>query len=354
MIHSIGYAATANDVPLAPWSFERRPLRPTDIHIAIQFCGVCHSDLHTVRGDWGRTLYPCVPGHEIVGKVVAVGAEVSRYAVGDTVAVGCMVDSCRVCRSCQDGEEQFCDKGPVMTYAGKDRHDGSITQGGYADSIVVDEAFVLAVPSGLDLAGVAPLLCAGITTWSPLQHWKVSAGQKVGVVGLGGLGHMAVKFARALGAHVVLLTTSESKREDALRLGAHEVVLSHDKDAMKAHRNSFHFILDTVSAPHDINAYLSLLRQDATLCQVGLPPAPLSINVFQLTGKRRQLAGSFIGGIKETAGMLAFCAKHNIVSDVERIAIQDINQAYERLEKGEVKYRFVIDMASLKAVKNDE
>ncbi len=350
MIRSIAYAATAKDAPLAPWHFERRELRPKDVHLEVLFCGVCHSDLHTVRSEWGTTAYPCVPGHEIVGRVVAVGDEVSSLRPGEIAAVGCMVDSCRVCSSCVEGEEQFCDHGPVMTYAGRDRLDGSITQGGYANNIVVDEAFVLAVPAGLDLAATAPLLCAGITTWSPLQHWKVSAGQKVGVVGLGGLGHMAVKFARAMGAHVVLLTTSESKREDALRLGAHEVVISRNREEMKPHRNSFHFILDTVSAPHDISALLGLLRRDATLCQLGLPPAPLPVNIFSLTNRRRQLAGSFIGGIAETREMLEFCARHGIVSDIELIPIQQINEAYERLEKGDVKYRFVIDMSSIPAL----
>lgn len=349
MIRSIAYAATTKDAPLAPWHFERRALRPKDVHLEILFCGVCHSDLHTVRSEWGTTAYPCVPGHEIVGRVVAVGSDVSSFRPGEIVAVGCMVDSCRVCSNCVEGEEQFCEQGPVMTYAGRDRLDGSVTQGGYASNIVVDEAFVLAVPAGLDLAATAPLLCAGITTWSPLRHWKVSAGQKVGVVGLGGLGHMAVKFARALGAHVVLFTTSESKREDALRLGAHEVVVSRNREEMKPHRNSFHFILDTVSAPHDISALLGLLRRDATLCQLGLPPAPLPVNVFSLTSRRRQLAGSFIGGIAETREMLEFCAGHGIVSDIELITIQQINEAYERLEKGDVKYRFVIDMASMPA-----
>lgn len=348
MIPSFGYAATDARSPLAPFRFERRALAPGDVQIDILFCGVCHSDLHTVRSEWRGTLYPCVPGHEIVGRVTAVGSAVTAFAAGDLAAVGCMVDSCRVCPDCRDGEEQFCEKGPVMTYGGKEKHTGGVTYGGYADNIVVDEAFVLRVPANLDLAATAPLLCAGITTWSPLRHWKVGAGQKVGVVGLGGLGHMAVKFARAFGAHVVLITTSERKKADALALGAHEVVLSTERAALAAHRNSFDFILDTVSATHDINTLLGLLRRDGTLCQVGLPAQPLPVNVFSLTGKRRQLAGSFIGGIAQTQEMLDYCGQHNIVCDIERIRIQDINHAYERLEKSDVKYRFVIDMASLR------
>jgi uncharacterized zinc-type alcohol dehydrogenase-like protein len=347
MIKSIGYAATSKTSPLAPWSFERRDPQPSDIELEILFCGVCHSDLHVVRSDWGPSKYPCVPGHEIVGRVLRVGSAVSKFKVGDIAAVGCMVDSCRVCASCRDGEEQFCEKGPVMTYGGVEKHTGGITYGGYSSNIVVDEAFTLRVPAHLDLAATAPLLCAGITTFSPLRHWKVSAGQKVGVVGLGGLGHMAVKFARAFGAHVVLFTTSPNKKDDALALGAHEVVVSKNRDEMKAHRSSFDFILDTVSAPHDINAYLVLLRRNGTLCQVGLPPEALPVQVFSLTGQRRSFAGSFIGGIAETQEMLDFCGEHNIVSDIELIPIQKINEAYERLEKSDVKYRFVIDMASL-------
>jgi len=347
MIKAIAYAATSKQSPLAPFHVERREPTPTDVQMDILFCGVCHSDLHVVRSDWGPSKYPCVPGHEIVGRVTAVGSAVKKFKVGDIAAVGCMVDSCRVCSNCTEGEEQFCDKGPVMTYGGVEKHTGGITYGGYSSNIVVDEAFTLRVPVNLDLAAAAPLLCAGITTYSPLRHWKVSAGQKVGVVGLGGLGHMGVKLARAFGAHVVVLTTSESKTEDALRLGAHEVVVSTNRDAMKAHRNSFHFILDTVSAPHDINALLGLLKRDGTLCQVGLPAQPLSVSVFSLTGQRRQFAGSFIGGIAQTQEMLDFCGEHGIVCDIELIPIQQINEAYERLEKSDVKYRFVIDMASL-------
>lgn len=347
MIKTIAYAASGKQSLLAPFSLERRVPGATDVQMDILFCGVCHSDLHVVRSDWGASKYPCVPGHEIVGRVTRVGHAVKKFNVGDVAAVGCMVDSCRVCSNCVEGEEQFCEKGPVMTYGGADKHTGGMTYGGYSSTIVVDEAFTLKVPATLDLAAAAPLLCAGITTYSPLRHWKVSAGQKVGVVGLGGLGHMGVKLARAFGAHVVVLTTSEKKKADAIRLGAHEVVISTNRDEMKAHRNSFHFILDTVSAPHDVNALLGLLKRDGTLCQVGLPAQPLSINVFSLTGQRRQLAGSFIGGIAETQEMLDFCGEHGIVCDIELIPMQKINEAYERLEKSDVKYRFVIDMASL-------
>ncbi|MDQ8037857.1 MAG: NAD(P)-dependent alcohol dehydrogenase [Pedobacter sp.] len=349
MIKSIGYAATSSTAPLAPFSFERRELTAADVQIEILYCGVCHSDLHQVRSEWGATPYPCVPGHEIVGRVVKVGSAVSKFKVGDMAAVGCMVDSCRQCSPCKEGEEQFCEKGMTWTYCSPDKHTGAFTLGGYSSTIVVDEAFTLKVPAGLDLAAAAPLLCAGITTYSPLKHWKVGPGQRVGVVGLGGLGHMAVKIARAMGAHVVLFTTSESKREDGLRLGAHEVVVSKNKDEMKAQRNSLNFILDTVSAAHDLNAYLSLLKLDGTMTLVGLPPQPAPVSAFQLTAKRRQLAGSSIGGIAETQEMLDFCAKHGIVSDIELIPMQQINEAYERLVKGDVKYRFVIDMATLSA-----
>lgn len=348
MLKSVGYAAADAQSSLAPFHFERRDLMPHDVHIDILYCGVCHSDLHIVRSDWSRTKYPCVPGHEIVGRVIDVGNAVTKFKMDDIVAVGCMVDSCRVCPNCQEGEEQFCEKGAVMTYNGRDKHTGGTTYGGYSNNIVVDEAFTLRMPAALDLAAAAPLLCAGITTYSPLRHWKVSKGQKVGVVGLGGLGHLAVKFAHAFGAYVVVFTRSPLKKDDALKLGADEVVISKNKEEMNAHRNSFHFILDTVSAPHDMNALLVLLRKDGTLCQVGLPPEALSVGVFSLTGMRRQLAGSFIGGVAETQEMLDFCAEHNIVCDIEMISIQQINDAYERLEKGDVKYRFVIDMASLK------
>lgn len=348
MIKAIGYAATSTTSPLSPLRFERRDPTPSDVHLEILFCGVCHSDLHQVKGDWGRTAYPCIPGHEIVGRVVSVGSAVTKLRVGDIAAVGCMVDSCRVCPSCAEGFEQYCEKGAIFTYNSADRHTGGVTYGGYSSSIVVDEAFALKVPPHLDLAATAPLLCAGITTYSPLRHWNVGPGQKVGVVGLGGLGHMAVKFARAFGAHVVVLTTSEKKKADAMALGAHEAVLSTNRDEMKAHRSSFHFILDTVSAPHDVNALLGLLKRDGTLCQVGLPAEPLPVGVFQLVGQRRRFAGSSIGGIAETQEMLDFCGEHNIVCDIETIDIQQINEAYERLARSDVKYRFVIDMASLR------
>ncbi|MDF2445445.1 MAG: NAD(P)-dependent alcohol dehydrogenase [Moraxellaceae bacterium] len=347
MIKSLGYAAATAQSVLAPFNFQRRAPQPQDVVLEILYCGVCHSDVHVARSEWGASRYPCVPGHEVVGRVLQVGGAVSRFKAGDLAAVGCMVDSCRVCANCREGEEQFCEKGPVMTYGGPERHTGGITYGGYSNNIIVDEAYVLSVPVSLDPAAAAPLLCAGITTYSPLRQWKVGPGQRVGIVGLGGLGHMAVKFARAFGAHVVLFTTSPGKVEDGKRLGAHEVVVSGNRDEMKRYRNSFDFILDTVSAPHDINAYLGLLRRDGTLCQVGLPPEPLAVSAFSLTGLRRRLAGSFIGGIAETQEMLEFCAQHGIACDIELIAIQDINAAFERLVKGDVKYRFVIDMASL-------
>jgi uncharacterized zinc-type alcohol dehydrogenase-like protein len=294
------------------------------------------------------TVYPCVPGHEIVGRVVRVGSAVRKFKEGDLAAVGCMVDSCRTCSSCREGEEQFCEGTPTFTYNLPDKHLGGVTYGGYSESIVVDEAFVLRVPGGLDLAGVAPLLCAGITTYSPLRHWNVRKGQKVGVVGLGGLGHMAVKFANAFGARVVLFTTSPNKTADAVRLGAHEVVVSKDAAAMQKHLGSFDFILDTVSALHDLNAYLALLKRDATMTLVGAPETPLPVAAFSLLFGRRQLAGSPIGGIRETQEMLDFCGEHGITADIERIPIQKINEAYDRLQASDVKYRFVIDMTSLK------
>ncbi|WP_341737232.1 NAD(P)-dependent alcohol dehydrogenase [Microcoleus sp. CAWBG640] len=340
------YAAQNATNPLAPFNFQRRDVGKHDVAIEILYCGVCHSDLHTVRNEWQNTTYPCVPGHEIVGRVVKVGAHVKKFKEGDTAGVGCMVDSCRTCANCEEDLEQFCDN-VIFTYNSPDKHLGGMTFGGYSDSIVVDEAFVLQVPKNLNLAGVAPLLCAGITTYSPLRHNNVTKGQKVGVVGLGGLGHMGVKLAKALGAHVVVFTTSPNKVEDALRLGADEVVNSKNADEMKKHLNSFHFILDTVSAQHDINAYLLLLKRDGNLTQVGVPAEPLSLNVGSLIFGRRSLSGSLIGGIKETQEMLDFCGKHDITSDIELIPIQKINEAYDRLVKSDVKYRFVIDMASL-------
>jgi len=340
------YAAQNATNPLAPFNFQRRDVGQHDVQIEILYCGVCHSDLHTVRNEWQNTTYPCVPGHEIVGRVVKVGAHVKKFKEGDTAGVGCMVDSCRTCANCEEDLEQFCDD-TTWTFNSADKHVGGMTFGGYSDSIVVDEAFVLQIPKNLNLAAAAPLLCAGITTYSPLRHNNVTKGQKVGVVGLGGLGHMGVKLAKAFGAHVVVFTTSLNKVEDALRLGADEVVNSKNADEMKKHLNSFHFILDTVSAQHDINAYLLLLKRDGNLTQVGVPAEPLSLNVGSLIYGRRSLSGSLIGGIKETQEMLDFCGKHNITSDIELIPIQNINQAYDRLVKSDVKYRFVIDMASL-------
>ncbi|MDR3406809.1 MAG: NAD(P)-dependent alcohol dehydrogenase [Chthoniobacter sp.] len=342
------FSALSATSPLAPFSLDRRAPLPGDVQIEILFCGVCHSDIHQARNEWQNTIYPCVPGHEIVGRVTSVGSAVTKFKAGDLAAVGCMVDSCRTCPSCRQGFEQLCDQFPVFTYNGPDKHSGGVTYGGYSDSIVVDEAFVLRVPANLDLAATAPLLCAGITTYSPLRRWGVKAGQKVGIVGLGGLGHMGLKFAHAFGAHTVLFTTSPGKADDARRLGADEVVISKNADEMKAHTMSFDFILDAVSADHDINAYLELLKPDSTLVLVGAPEKPLAVGAFPLLVKRRQLAGSLIGGIAETQEMLDFCGQHNITSDIEMIPIQKINEAYGRVLKSDVKYRFVIDMASLK------
>ena len=345
------YAAHSATSPLAPFTIARRSPRPQDVQIEILYCGVCHSDLHQVRNEWQSvmpTTYPCVPGHEIVGRVVKVGRAVKKFKEGDIAAVGCMVDSCRVCASCLAGEEQYCEKFLTLTYNGQDKILGGVTYGGYTDSIVVDEPYVLRVGNKLDPAGAAPLLCAGITTYSPMRHWKVGKGQKVGIVGLGGLGHMGVKFAHAFGAHVVLFTTSPGKTADALRLGADEVVISKNDAEMEKHAASFDFILDAVSAEHDLNAYLRLLKLDGTMTLVGAPEKPAAIYGFNLLMKRRSLAGSAIGGIRETQEMLDFCAENGITSDIELIPIQQINQAYDRLLKGDVKYRFVIDMASLK------
>jgi len=345
-----GYAAHSADTPLAPYSFERRELRPNDVRIDILYCGVCHSDLHTVRSEWPGTVYPCVPGHEIVGRVAAVGPEVTRFKQGDLAAVGCLVDSCRTCSACQEGLEQYCENGFTATYNSPDRVTGENSKGGYSDVIVVREEFVLNIRHDeKDLAAAAPLLCAGITTWSPLRHWNVGPGHKVGVVGIGGLGHMGIKLAKALGAQVVAFTTSPDKKQDALKLGADEVVVSRNRDEMKAHANGLDFILNTVAAPHDLDAFLTLLKRDGTMVLVGVPPEPHpSPNVGNLIFKRRSLAGSLIGGIPETQEMLDFCAEHNIVSDIETIPIQRIEEAYARMLKSDVKYRFVIDMASLK------
>jgi uncharacterized zinc-type alcohol dehydrogenase-like protein len=342
------YSAASATSPLEPITIPRRDPGDNDVQIEVLFCGICHSDLHTVRSEWSGTVYPCVPGHEIVGRVTQVGSKVTKFKPGDIAGVGCMVDSDGTCPNCKDGLEQFC---PNMTgtYNSPDRHLGGVTYGGYSDSIVVKEPYVLHVPSNLNPAGVAPLLCAGITTYSPMRHWGVAKGKKVGVVGLGGLGHMAVKFAHELGAHTVVFTTSPSKKEDALRLGADDVVVSGNSDQMKKHVGSFDFILDAVSGEHDINTYINLLRRDGNITLVGAPPKPLSVSAFGLLLGRRSLSGSPIGGIAETQEMLDFCGKHNITSDVEVIPIQKVNEAYERMLKSDVKYRFSIDMASLKS-----
>lgn len=333
---------------MAQLHIERREATAHDVEIDILYCGVCHSDIHTARNEWPGTMYPNVPGHEIVGRVANVGSHVAKFKVGDLAAVGCIVDSCRHCESCKEGLENYCENGMTGTYNSMDKHLGIQTFGGYSERVVVDENFVLRMPENLDLAAAAPLLCAGITTYSPLRHWKVGPGQKVGIVGIGGLGHMGVKLAKAMGAHVVVITSSASKIDDAKRLGADEVILSTDKKQMKSHAGTLHFILDCVSAQHDINAYLGLLKRDGNLTLVGAPAEPLPVAPFSLIPTRKSFSGSMIGGIAETQEMLDFCGKHNITSDIELINIQDINQAYERMIKGDVKYRFVIDMASLK------
>ncbi len=351
MYQAKAFAAASAAAQLGGITIQRRQLTDQDVQIEILFCGVCHSDLHQVRNEWSEvmpTVYPCVPGHEIVGRVTSVGAGVKTFKVGDIAAVGCMVDSDGICPHCQDGLEQFCPN-LTLTYNFPDKHTGGVTYGGYSESVVVNQRFVLHIPKNLDLAGAAPLLCAGITTYSPLRHWNVTKGKKVGVVGLGGLGHMGVKFAHALGAHVVVFTTSPGKKDDALRLGADEVVISRNANEMAAHASSFDFILDAVSADHDIGAYIQLLRRDGNLTLVGAPQKPLAISAFGLISARRSLSGSAIGGLAETQEMLDFCGTHNITSDVEIIPIQKINEAYERLLKSDVKYRFSIDMASLKS-----
>jgi alcohol dehydrogenase (NADP+) len=352
MYNAKAYSAASATSPLASDTIARRDPTEHDVQIEILFCGICHSDLHSVRNEWNSvmpTVYPIVPGHEIVGRVTQVGSAVTKYKPGDLAGVGCLVDSDGTCPHCKTGLEQFCPN-QTLTFNSPDKHKTApVTYGGYSDSIVVDERFVLRVPDNLDLAGVAPLLCAGITTYSPLRHWGVTKGKKVGVVGLGGLGHMGVKFARAFGAHVVVFTTSPDKKEDALRLGADEVVVSRNADEMQQHAGSFDFILDTVSANHDINAYLNLLRPDGNITLVGAPEKPLEVAAFSLIMGRRSLSGSNIGGIAETQEMLDFCGEHNITADVEVIPIQKANEAYERLLKSDVKYRFCIDMASLKS-----
>jgi alcohol dehydrogenase (NADP+) len=343
------YAVQTATSPLAPFGIKRREPGSKDVEIDILFCGVCHSDLHTGRNEWHNTIYPFVPGHEIVGRVTRVGGSVTKFKSGDDVAVGVMVDTCRTCPNCRAGQEQYCLSIPVYTYNSEDKYLGGTTFGGYSSSIVVDEDFVFRVPAGLDPAATAPLLCAGITTYSPLRHWKVGPNHKVGVVGLGGLGHMGVKFAHALGAHVVLFTTSPGKAADGLRLGAHEIVVSKNQDETKKHLGSFDFLLDTVSADHDINTYLQLLKLDGTLALVGAPERPLPVAAFSVIPLRRSLAGSSIGGLAETQEMLDFCAKHGFAADIEITPIQKINEAWERMLKQDVKYRFVIDMATLKS-----
>jgi alcohol dehydrogenase (NADP+) len=351
MYHAKAYAAQSATSPVAQTKINRRDPSENDVQIEILFCGICHSDLHTVRNEWAAflpTTYPCVPGHEIVGRVIKAGSAVKKFKAGDLAAVGCLVDSDGSCAECKAGLEQFCPNA-VFTYNSPDKHTGGVTYGGYSDSIVVDQRFVLRVPTNLNLAATAPLLCAGITTYSPMKHWSVSKGKKVGVVGLGGLGHMGVKFAHALGAHVVVFTTSPGKKDDAIRLGANEVVISKNANEMEKHVGSFDFILDAIAAEHDINAYLNLLRHDGTVTLVGAPEKPLAVAAFGLIPGRRSLSGSNIGGIPETQEMLEFCGKHNITADVEVIPIQKVNEAYARILKSDVKYRFSIDMASLKA-----
>ena len=342
-----GYAAQAASVPLAPWNFERRAVGHHDVLIEIRYCGVCHSDLHLVRNDWGMSLYPMVPGHEIVGVVTAVGDHVKKFKEGDTVGVGCLVDSCRVCDNCNEGQQQYCLNGFTLTYSGIEKETGKVTQGGYANRIVVNEDFVCRVSDKLPLDKVAPLLCAGITTYSPLRRWKIGKGHKVGVVGLGGLGHMAVKFATSFGAEVTMLSTSPSKEADAKRLGAHHFVLTTNEEKVQKVAGQFHFIIDTVSAPHDYTMYIAMLKTKGTLICVGLPPTPAQLAMFNIVFQGREIAGSLIGGIAETQEMLDYCAEHNITCDVEIINIKDINHAYERMERSDVKYRFVIDIATL-------
>jgi uncharacterized zinc-type alcohol dehydrogenase-like protein len=352
MYKAKAYSAASKTSPMTSAQIPRREPTERDVQIEILFCGICHSDLHYARDEWHDVMpavYPCVPGHEIIGRVTKVGAAVAKHKPGDLVGVGCLVDTDRTCPNCREGLEQFCPSG-VLTYGGPDKHGTApVTYGGYSDSIVVDEHFVLRIPANLNLAGAAPLLCAGITTYSPLRHWGVGKGKKVGIVGLGGLGHMGVKFAHAFGAHTVVFTTSPNKKEDALRLGADEVVVSKNADEMQKHANSFDFILDAVAAQHDINAYINLLARDGNITMVGAPEKPLSVGVFGLIMGRRSFSGSPIGGIAETQEMLDFCGQHNITADVEVIPIQKVNEAYERMTKSDVKYRFSIDMASLKA-----
>lgn len=342
------YGMHSETEKLVEMQIERRENQPTDVQIEILYCGVCHSDIHTAKNEWGGAKYPVVPGHEIIGKVTSVGSEVTRFKVGDTVGVGCMVDSCRTCSSCEENLEQYCEKGATFTYGGRDKFLGGFTFGGYSEKIVVDQDFVLQISEKLDASKAGPLLCAGITTWSPLRHWKVKAGDRVGVIGLGGLGHMGIKFAAALGAHVVMVTTSPEKGNDAKLLGAHEILLSKDVEAMKAQANSFDFLLNTIPVGHDVDPYVNLLKRDATMVMVGAIEPLTHVNSAGLVLKRKSIAGSLIGGIAETQEMLDFCALHGVLPEVEMIPIQDINEAWDRMVKSDVKYRFVIDMKSLK------
>jgi len=347
MIQTKAYAAQNKDTDLAPWTFERREVGPHDVQFDILFCGVCHSDLHQIKDEWGGSIFPMVPGHEIVGRVVKVGDHVKKFKVGDLAGTGCLVDSCRVCDNCKDGLEQYCTNGHSQTYNGYEQDHKTPTYGGYSNTIVVHEDFVLRISDKLDLASVAPLLCAGITTYSPLRHWNIGKGHKIAVVGLGGLGHMGVKFGVAFGAEVTVLSTSAKKEEDAKKLGAHHFVVTSDPEQMKAVAGTFDFILDTVSAEHDLNVYLGLLKTNGTHVCVGVPTKPAEIAAFSIIGGRKSLAGSMIGGLPETQEMLDFCAEHNIVSDIELIDMKDIHAAYDRMLKGDVRYRFVIDMATI-------
>jgi uncharacterized zinc-type alcohol dehydrogenase-like protein len=349
MIQTHGYAAQSAGAPLAPFSFERCDLRERDVLIEIQYCGICHSDIHQARNEWSEGIFPMVPGHEIVGTVQRVGAQVSRFKPGDRVGVGCLVDSCRRCAHCQQGLEQYCLNGNSPTYNGLEQDGVTPTYGGYSRMIVVDEAFVLRVPETLELSAVAPLLCAGITTYSPLRHWQVGPGQKVGIMGLGGLGHMGVKLAHSFGAHTVVITTSPHKAADALKLGADEVLISRDDAQMAAHAESFDFLLNTISAQHDLEPYLNLLKLDGTMVLVGVPEVPPALQAINLISRRRRIAGSLIGGLPETQEMLDYCGQHGIVSEVEVIPIQQVNEAYERMIRSDVRYRFVIEMKSLES-----
>ena len=347
MIPVNAYAAQDAISLLAPFNFNRREVGPNDVQIEITYCGVCHSDIHQVRNEWGGSIYPMVPGHEIVGHITKIGSAVTNFKIGELAGIGCFVDSCRTCSSCIAGEEQYCDTTLVPTYNGREM-DGTPTYGGYSTTIVVDEKYTLHVSEKLPVEGVAPLLCAGITTYSPLRYWKIGKGHKVAVVGLGGLGHMGVKFAASFGAEVTVLSTSKSKYQDALNLGAHDFAVTTDPAALKGLKGKFDFILNTISAQHDYNQYLNMLTRNGTMVLVGIPPNPAEVSAFSLIGKRRSLAGSMIGGIKETQEMLDYCAANNIVSDVEVIRIGEINTAYERMLKGDVRYRFVIDIASIR------